>query len=271
MRLRVPGTINSAIETLEQLKHDCQNSIAGTSDVHDARDRYLVWVDRAHSQLSSLFQDDDLAEGLHSVLYWQIFRIHEGWTRPWDLLRREARSQCERLQRVADALLAHKRFVDHEGRILIPDTSALVKGEFFEELDWAKEFQLGSHLRIVIPILVIEELDSLKDREGKGKVGDRARRVLRRMLELSRDVQPGMPVAIPKRKNATFEVFFDEDWRERMPNNDSEIIDQALLIKELTGQDVALVSEDAAMEFRAKRHGLTTFTIPTPDEVRARA
>lgn len=271
MRLRAPGAIGPAIQTLQELAHGCRNSTSTTSGVHDARDRYLRWVDDAFAQLKSLFREGTLAEGLHSALYWRIFQIHEGWTRPWDLLLREVNTQCGRLEQTISELTALKEFVEHDGRILVIDTSALVEGGFFEELDWVGEFQSpGSRVRIVIPIIVIEELDDLKDRERKEAVGERARKVLRRMLDLSRDCSPGTPVNIPKRKNVTFEIFLDDDWHRRMPNNDSEIIDQALLVKELTGQDVGLVTGDASMEFRARRQGLRTFTMRTPQEVRGR-
>jgi len=151
---------------------------------------------------------------------------------------------------------------------VVPDTSALVRGVWFEDLDWPAELKLSPTVRIVVPILVVEELDRLKDRERITKAGDRARRVLRRLRTLCAAVSPGHPAKLPQRTGVTIEVLVDDDWHQRRPN-DAEIIDQALLVKALTGQDVRLVCVDAAMEFRARQHGLTVFAMPTHDDARA--
>jgi hypothetical protein len=116
---------------------------------------------------------------------------------------------------------------------------------------------------------VVEELDALKNRERTSRAGDRARRVLRRLRALCGAVPPGHPAELPQRPGVTIEVLIDDDWHRRRPIGDAEIIDQALLVKTLTGQDVMLVCVDAAMAFRAREHGLTVVAMPTPDDVRA--
>jgi len=89
-----------------------------------------------------------------------------------------------------------KEFVNRDGHIVVPDTSALVRGIWFEDFDWPTELGL-TPVRIVIPILVIEELDLLKDRERTTKAGDRARRVVRRLRDLCGAVPPGHPANLP--------------------------------------------------------------------------
>ena len=158
-----------------------------------------------------------------------------------------------------------KEFVNRDGHIVVPDTSALVRGIWFEDFDWPTELGL-TPVRIVIPILVIEELDLLKDRERTTKAGDRARRVVRRLRDLCGAVPPGHPANLPTRTNITVEVLLDDDRHTRRPNHDGEIIEQARLVKALTGQNVRFICVDAAMEFRARQHGLTVLAMPTRRE-----
>jgi hypothetical protein len=51
-----------------------------------------------------------------------------------------------------------------------------------------------------------------------------------------------------------------------MPNNDGEIIDQAVGLKELTGQPVILAACDYTQLYRAAPAGLTAVLVPRPDE-----
>ena len=43
-------------------------------------------------------------------------------------------------------------------------------------------------------------------------------------------------VALPDRADVTIEVLLDDGWHRRMPNNDGEIIDEALSAREITGR-----------------------------------
>jgi hypothetical protein len=64
----------------------------------------------------------------------------------------------------------------------------------------------------------------------------------------------------------TIEVLLDGGWHERMPNNDGEIIDQALSVREVTGRPVILAACDYTMLYRAAPAGLTAVLMPRPDE-----
>jgi predicted ribonuclease YlaK len=104
-----------------------------------------------------------------------------------------------------------------------------------------------------VPIIVLDELDDLKrDR----RAGDRARSVLHRLWEL-RD-GAGMAPAELKGRRVAIEVFLDDPHHQRLPGNDAEIIDRAVYVGELTGQNVTLVAGDYAMLYRAAAVGLGT-------------
>ena len=78
---------------------------------------------------------------------------------------------------------------------------------------------------------------------------------------------PAEPALLPGWPDVTIEVLLDDGWDERRPNNDAEIIDQAVAIKDLTGQPVILAAGDYLQLYRAATVGLTAVLMPRPDEV----
>jgi hypothetical protein len=66
--------------------------------------------------------------------------------------------------------------------------------------------------------------------------------------------------------DVTIEVLLDGDWHQRRPNNDGEIIDQAVAIGELTGRPVILAAGDYTQLYRAAPAGLSAILMPRPDE-----
>jgi hypothetical protein len=272
MHLRHPGTIDAAVNCLRQLlvrleELQARSDRSPRNEYDLERPLYLDWVNTASSDLYDLFKNDSLVQSLHSSTYWEIFRNHYVSEQAWGLLKREIRVQADRLRAALELVTSLKEFASHSGHLVVLDTSALVQGVWFEDFDWPSKLGLPGNVRLVIPILVVEELDKLKDRSRTTRAGDRARRVARRLRELCAAVPPGHPAALPMRPTVSIEVLVDDEWHARRPNNDGEIIDQALLVRDLTGQEVRLVCVDAAMEFRARQHGLAVFAMPTPNDL----
>lgn len=266
MHLRNPGHIDQALRTVSRLATDCGNCESAYTDFSRAQKAYLDWVDDADGQLRSIFKDAEPADGVTTQAFWEIRRLSETAPGAWQVLRRELRIQAGRMQAIQRRLGELATFLGQPGDIVVLDTSALVEGEWFQDFDWSSRLGLGSPVRIVVPILVVEELDRIKDRDRHRRAGDRASRVLRRLRDLDAE-QKGSPA--PIRNDVTIEVLVDDDWHQRLPNNDGEIIQQAKLLETMTNRPVTLVCADAAMEFRARRHGLTVAAIPRPNEHRS--
>lgn len=266
MRLRSPGQIDHAIKTISGLTNDCRNCESSYTDFSRAQRAYLDWVDEADGQLRSIFEDAEPADGLITLAFWEIRRLNESAPGAWQLVRREIRDQADRLLAIQKRLAELKTFLQQPGDLVVVDTSALVQGEWFQDFDWSAHLELGPLVRIVVPILVIEELDGLKDRDRRSRAGDRASRVLRALRDLDAGYK-GDPVSV--RDNVTIEVLVDDDGRQRLLNSDGEIIHQAKVLQAITSRSVTLVCADAAMEFRALRRGLRVRTIPTPNEIRS--
>lgn len=261
VHLRSPGRIVHAQETLRRLETDCGNCESTHHEFGLAQKAYLDWVDGADGQLRSVFADHEAADALVSRAYWEIQRLSDATPGAWQVLRREIRSQAGRLRAMQHQLAELHEFVERPGDLVVLDTSALIQGEWFEHYDWPAELDVGPVVRLVVPIVVIEELDDLKDRERRPRVRDRSRRLLRRFRELGVPQGPA-----PIRDDVTIEIFVDDDWHRRLSNNDGEIIEQAKLLEALTGRPARLVCIDAAMEVRGCRRGLNVTAMRMVDE-----
>ncbi|MGH3280992.1 MAG: PIN domain-containing protein [Trebonia sp.] len=154
---------------------------------------------------------------------------------------------------------------------MVLDTSVLMEGEPFLTFGWhALDPALASEpVRLILPILVIEELDDLlHDRNGDRR--QKARAATRELWQLH-GARPTDPAPLPGQADVTIEVLLDGDWHQRRPSNDAEIIDQALQVHELTGNATLLASCDLRMVYRAAAVGLPAVLMPRRNQAGSQA
>lgn len=256
MRLR--HKVDYTIETLTRVKNELGNS-RGRHEAWEYRDQWLRWWSAADGQLRNLFADGELAASL-SVSAEKVRDVNLG-ALPFVLLNRETGAWEERLGQVIAELEALKPFIERSGLIVVPDTSAFLEGEYFTNLDWQDLAGAAAQpVRLVVPVLVIEELDAHK--RGRDRQRDRAISTLRRLWELGGN-DPERIAHIPGHA-VTIEVFLDGPWHARRPVNDDEIIQRALVVGEITRQEVVLAAADFAMLYRASAAGLKAVLVPRP-------
>ena len=254
MRLRSPGTIESAITTVRDLRiwlTNAQNLGHGAAAHQDA---FLTWCDdQARPYLRNLFAS---TEELHAELDSSYDRIafapQMSERRMNSLVRREFKIWDERLDQLAVELAKQQQLAERPGHPVVLDTSVLMESRpSFADLDWhgvSPTLAQGA-VRLIVPILVVEELDDLlHDRDGERR---RKARAATRTLRDLHGFKPTEPAVLTGQADVTIEVFLDGDWHQRRPNNDAEIIDQALEIGELTGQPALLASCDTRQLYRA--------------------
>jgi len=111
-----------------------------------------------------------------------------------------------------------------------------------------------------VPILVIEELDDLVHNRDAAK-REKARIATRSLIDLHKD-KPTEPAPLPKLQGVTIEVILDEDWHQRRPNNDAEIIEQALRLRGVTGEPLFIASCDTRQMYRAGAADLSWLQVP---------
>jgi hypothetical protein len=268
MRLRNPGGADAALDTVRQVKNQLENASVQGNNASERKDAFLTWCDQwATPQLGNHFpvSEDLFAELAES--YYRVLQTPQLSERELNrLVARERREWDARLEDLIGEIQDRLAFLVRPGRLVVLDTSALMEGVFFTDFDWhlLHPSLNADAVRLVVPSLVVEELDDLKrDRDGRKKA--KGRRVLTALWDLHR-AAPAEPAVLPGRADVTIEVLLDGGWHRRMPNHDGEIIDQALSLRELTGQPVILAAGDYTQLYRAAPAGLTAVLMTRPDE-----
>ncbi|MDB4872839.1 MAG: hypothetical protein JWL97_3843 [Gemmatimonadales bacterium] len=265
MRLMNPGAITDALNTLRYIDSQRVNSVA-THDAAVKKRRFLSWCDEAEGQFRNHFSSSPLFDELQATYYRVAGTALADIAVLNGTLNRETANWERRIEDVSKALRELLEFGARPGRAVAVDTSALMQGEFFTGFDWRTlddSLKAGA-IRLIIPALVIEELDDLKRHHQKTQKS-RARRVLKSLWELHRP-QPTKPAVLPDQPDVTVEVFLDNGWHLRQPNNDAEIIDQALQVHEAIGRPVILASCDHTQLYRSAAVGLQAVLMPRLDD-----
>lgn len=159
------------------------------------------------------------------------------------------------------------------GRLVVPDTSALIHGPKLWEWDAAAELGWRDNpVQIVLPMLVLDELDELKE-HNKEHTRYRARQTLKwlgdklgssRSLLIRRGFSTNDENVPEVRGDVYLDVLFDEPGHVRLPIADDEIVDRAAAVASLAGRDVTLVTNDVSQAYRAYVAGLDVSTVAEP-------
>lgn len=265
MRLKNPGAIDAAILNVTNQMHACQTAL-NAHERGPRRQAFMRWCDEAERMLHNDFTSTDLFERLRES-HREAQRLDLSDIPTLNgVLNRQRVVWDRRFEDVIAELKTLKVFVERAGHPVVLDTSALMEGDLFTEFDWhtLDDSLKDVPVRLILPSLVIEELDELK-RRGETRQKTWARKVLRTLWGLHAPA-PTQPVRLPLHADVTIEVFLDDDWHLRRPNNDGEIIDQAIFVRELTGGGTLFASADYAQLYRAAAVGLPVVLMPRRGE-----
>jgi rRNA maturation endonuclease Nob1 len=252
MRLKDPGAVDRAIEIVSARAMTLQNTTVTGRGAEGLRDAWLDWWGQTDAQLRSLFVDSELADELLRTQI-EVQRLLEHG-RPFIFINSINQLWKSRLDGVVEQLKSLRSFTAHIGCLVVIDTSALIEGEHVATTDWRSVIGCAASdsLRLLVPMLVVEELDALK-RDRDPRVMSRARKVLKALSALVQS--PNRPATLSA--GVTIEVLADEPGHARLPVNDDEIVDRASYIRQLCGREVTVVAGDYSLIFRARALGLT--------------
>ncbi|MFG2961605.1 PIN domain-containing protein [Streptomyces sp. NPDC048291] len=129
----------------------------------------------------------------------------------------------------------------------------------------------GEHIRLLFPMVVVDELDALKE-AGKQPARWRASYT----LSLLDRTLSGSTFGILHRQElvsqegevrgeVNMEIVLDPRGHVRLPIADDEIIDRAVAIQSLAARDVRLLTCDTGQHTRGRAAGLQVTKIPTKD------
>jgi hypothetical protein len=218
---------------------------------------YLKAVEGIDRGLPSLLLGHDWTGALYTPAYWAIRDITDATPRPNPLID----SEVSRLGRwLTDLETELAKMADEDSRInviavrLVLDTSALVRAKCFTEVDWPKYFD-RKPIRLVIPILVVDELDHLKNTGKSPKARPRLKKI-RSILD-GHGRGPG-----DVRGGVTLELLLDPINHLRFSINDQEVIRRADYLRGRPGGQLLLVTGDYTMQFISEANGIPVFFLP---------
>jgi len=133
-----------------------------------------------------------------------------------------------------------------------------------------KALDIDGSVQLVIPMVVVDQIDNLK--RSKQLVRSRARQTASR-LEACLSKRERVPVRRGETNMGGYlvpgpitsvEVLVDPLDHSRLADSDSEIVDRALYLRDLTGRPVLIATWDNLMRFRARGVGVETVK-PAPE------
>jgi hypothetical protein len=165
MRLKNPGGIDAAIAAVSQVRGQLGNADGGNSAA-DRKDRFLRWCDMwATPQLGNHFpESEDVFTAIEETFRRLSLAPPMSEYELNTMIARDRQTWDRRLERLSSELESLRGFSARPGRIAVLDTSALMEGVLFTAYDWhALHTDLAAEkVRLIVPILVIKELDGLK-------------------------------------------------------------------------------------------------------------
>jgi rRNA-processing protein FCF1 len=268
IRLRVGATLAQAIDALRTRAQALQN-VPGAQHRLDA---YLDWVDETHRQLGNWLLPEQVEKLVETPRYWALQRmddVSQTQAQVNQLLTREVNARRRAFEELLTELeRTQRRWQRSTGLIVVPDTNVLLHHrQEFQDIPWPEAVGCRGDVHLVIPLVVVTELDRNK-RSTKAQVRTRARVTLRTLNELLPDPDACIELRASDEhhRKTTLEFLVDPLSHDRLIEADSEIIDRALYVAELSGRPVCVATADTGMRLLAKAHRLQTVLLPDRED-----
>lgn len=251
-------------------------------------EQYLRWVSDEVRMFQSKLAPSELDRLFTTARYWATLANPTGVLTGMQAITNEVQHQQRLLTSTADAVEQMLGFLNqHRGdnnTYVVPDTNFWVEhNDSFNNIDWHKELsdnqgpgrpKATDRINVIVPMLVIDELDGLSHRrETRPKVAG-----VNRFLYEKMGNAPWKPTELDPggegRGAVTVQVLFDSLRHVRLPHNDDEIIDRLRAIRDLVGasaEDCYFLSYDRGAVFRATAVGHMTRLLTKQSDGRSKA
>ncbi len=258
MRRRLGTSIEQAIDVLGRVELDLRNlqGQGTTSNLH-----YLRFESSAETVLGGVFYRRDVEDFFHTSRFFEIIRQGNGS----EVMNRLVTGEIEaRLDEVSSQLVDVKarrdRLSNADRVIVIPDSNVFVHYQPFDGLNWT-EF-IGTSVRLIVPLVVVEELDRLKRSQVK-KIRESSRVALRKFEEFS--LATGSVHDIDTK--VSVEILEDEKFHIRASTPDDEVLEVALEVGANNIRTVIVVTGDLNMMVKARVLGISVKKVPSEWEL----
>lgn len=286
VQLRPDTTASIAIAALEVAARTGAEVVGAGGAAIDRLNAYRPWSTRQIHALAGQLTSSSVDELIATRRYWLIHSLDPiayGLPAVAELVDLELSECVSALERALKDLRAKADIwsqwtgantVGRPFHAVILDTNVLLRhSESLVDIPWNVGLNVFPHepIALGVPMVVVEELDRLKDSNGAMYLGDEklAVRTLARqaLRSLDKIFQAGYLNWEIRQRGRSGEqlhgelhanLIVDDLHQPRLPDADLEIIDQAIQLRPFTA-DVAIASYDQAMIFRARSERLTAF------------
>jgi len=253
-----------ALSVLAELTASLQ-SLEGSlrSDVAQATTQYLLWAEKAEAQLTSLYSDSEVLGRLQSERHWRIRGLDQTSMRPLPLIQAELTSRRAFLGVLEEQLQHFSEMLSPlpDERLVVCDTNVLIHGKIFHEVGWPGLFD-ERKVRLVLPLVIIDELDRLKDRGIKEAGG------VLKAFDARLPVGAAMK-RVELRANVTLQLVDEPLNHVRLKGQDDEIVRQALFFNTFASNRLTVITRDRGMRVRCEAASLACKMLPPELERRA--
>lgn len=270
-----PGVnLDNLSQNLAFLRSDVSNKVGSAHGAHKRLLAYLEWAGSAARLLGYQISEADLASLVFNRRYELLLASAGTLTSDEaqvqrvvnDLVTLEVEERGKDFDAAITTLEAYKDRWTNVSDLVVLDTNFyLHHPDKLEEADIATASGLGgTRAHVLVPMVVIDELDGLKQ-HSKQKVRWRAGytvAVLDRVFmrgtvgRLHGDDNAPTADGLVGQGEVTMELLLDPPGHVRLPINDDEIVDRAVAVQTLAGREVTLVTYDTGMSTRARSAGL---------------
>jgi predicted ribonuclease YlaK len=148
--------------------------------------------------------------------------------------------------------------------MLVPDTNVLIHHtKPLDQVEWRRMIS-GSYVRLVIPILVVDELDRRK--RDRGETRTRARQTLRTLKQSFENPAWAARLSEKPTDVESMHLWLDPQRHRRLPDSDLELIDRSVALQVEANRAVTLVTFDTGMALRALAAGLSVHHLEPGDD-----
>lgn len=271
-----PATGYSAgdlVNALTNVNNISQPITAGAHGAVEVIDKYLRWANDASRMLGSALRKSDLDRLVLTPRYWATLANPDPTAPVQGAVNQEAQDRARDIDaawREAQELMRHWAADPHGTHFVVPDTGVFLNHEPDENgrfdigtIPWrtmvpARTFE---EVRVVVPILVIDELERIKDNRGLPEAKrSKARWTVDTMFKWFETGPNRWHILRQPSADSggiAIELLPDERGHVRLPRNDDEPVDRAAVLKDLQGSPVHFLAYDAGAILRANMAGVT--------------
>jgi len=261
IELRPGANLDQAIALFQELATNCYVDAqpVGTSQISANQRAYVQWATTTEGRLRTILSTRDAAAFFDGPRHRDICTMTAGG-QLLPMINAEVNAYSDRLRTLVDELDLTRRLFGGAGTCLVPDTSFYIEhGQKIEDIDFHDLAQWSGPVKVLIPMIVVDELDGLKQRGASPKAKWRASysvAVIDRVVD--DPPRPGLLTAkkhMPPRGEVTFQIVFDPPGHQRMPINDDEIVARCLACQPFA-DNLTVITYDTGQSTRARAAGL---------------